>query len=46
MFCYSIPTSPYFGIIGYGGNVAREVVKANAAWFVTDFQDLINVLTD
>ncbi|XP_046461204.1 phosphoserine phosphatase-like [Daphnia pulex] len=37
---------PADAFIGYGGNVAREVVKANAAWFVTDFQDLINVLTD
>lgn len=33
-------------LIGFGGNVEREVVKTNAGWFVTDFQDLINVLQD
>ena len=30
--------------IGYGGNVVRQKVKENATWFVTDFQELINVL--
>ncbi|KAI9560732.1 hypothetical protein GHT06_011684 [Daphnia sinensis] len=35
---------PADAFIGFGGNVVREVVKANTSWFVTDFQDLIKVL--
>ena len=30
--------------IGYGGNVVRQKVKEGATWFVTDFQELIDVL--
>lgn len=29
---------------GYGGNVIREVVKTKAKWFVTDFNEIIEVL--
>lgn len=29
---------------GYGGNVLREEVKNRAAWYVTDFQELIDAL--
>ncbi|XP_055882091.1 phosphoserine phosphatase-like isoform X2 [Biomphalaria glabrata] len=36
---------PSDGFIGYGGNVVRAAVKKNAAWFVTDFQELIDQLT-
>jgi len=32
--------------IGYGGNVVREAVKEKAAWFVTDFQQLIAALQE
>ncbi|KAK4005525.1 phosphoserine phosphatase [Daphnia magna] len=35
---------PADAFIGFGGNVVRDVVKANTSWFVTDFQDLIKVL--
>ena len=31
-------------LLGFGGNVVREIVRANSSWFVTDFQDLIDVL--
>lgn len=37
---------PADAFIGYGGNVVREKVKNSAAWFVTDFKQLIDVLTD
>mmetsp|Transcript_45804 Transcript_45804/g.111522 ORF Transcript_45804/g.111522 Transcript_45804/m.111522 type:complete len:242 (-) Transcript_45804:440-1165(-) len=30
--------------IGYGGNVARDKVKQGSDWFVTDFQQVIDVL--
>lgn len=30
--------------IGFGGIAVRDKVKAGADWFVTDFQDVINVL--
>lgn len=30
--------------IGYGGNVVRQKVKEGSTWFVTDFQELIDVL--
>ncbi|GBP46494.1 Phosphoserine phosphatase [Eumeta japonica] len=35
---------PADGFIGFGGNVMREEVRRKAAWYVTDFQELINVL--
>ncbi|XP_044737647.1 phosphoserine phosphatase isoform X2 [Chrysoperla carnea] len=35
---------PADAFIGYGGNVIREKVKSNAKWFVTDFQELNQVL--
>ncbi|XP_045469114.1 phosphoserine phosphatase [Harmonia axyridis] len=35
---------PADAFIGYGGNVVRESVKKNARWFVTDFQEIIQVL--
>ncbi|XP_041979198.1 phosphoserine phosphatase isoform X2 [Aricia agestis] len=35
---------PADGFIGFGGNVVREEVKKKAAWYVTDFQDLIDSL--
>ncbi|XP_067684192.1 uncharacterized protein [Haliotis asinina] len=35
---------PADAFIGYGGNVVRESVKSRAAWFVTDFQELITEL--
>ncbi|XP_003703079.1 phosphoserine phosphatase [Megachile rotundata] len=30
--------------IGYGGNVVRESVKSKSPWFITDFNELINIL--
>ncbi|XP_019877426.1 phosphoserine phosphatase [Aethina tumida] len=35
---------PADGFIGYGGNVIRPTVKAKAKWFVTDFNEIIDVL--
>lgn len=35
---------PADAFIGYGGNVLREEVKNRAAWYVTDFQELIDAL--
>lgn len=35
---------PADAFIGYGGNVIRDSVKQKAAWFVTDFRDLIQAL--
>ncbi|XP_026327441.1 phosphoserine phosphatase isoform X2 [Hyposmocoma kahamanoa] len=35
---------PADGFIGFGGNVVRDEVKRRAAWYVTDFQELIDVL--
>ena len=32
------------GFIGFGGNQIRDKVKAGAAWFVTDFKDLLMAL--
>lgn len=37
---------PADAFIGYGGNVIRPIVKAKAKWFVTDFNEITNVLTD
>ena len=31
--------------IGFGGNQVRPVVKRDAKWFVTSFQELIDELT-
>ncbi|XP_046620934.1 phosphoserine phosphatase isoform X3 [Neodiprion virginianus] len=31
-------------MIGYGGNVIREDVKTHAPWFITDFNELVEVL--
>ncbi len=36
---------PADGFIGYGGIVVRETVKAKADWFITDFNDLLKVLS-
>lgn len=35
---------PADAFVGFGGNRVRPKVKENAAWFVTDFQELINEL--
>ncbi|XP_061187501.1 phosphoserine phosphatase-like isoform X1 [Saccostrea echinata] len=35
---------PADAFIGYGGNVVRDSVKEKAAWFVTDFRELIQAL--
>lgn len=35
---------PADAFIGYGGNVLREEVKNRSAWYVTDFQELIDAL--
>lgn len=35
---------PADAFIGYGGNVIRDVVKNNSKWYVTDFNEIINVL--
>ncbi|BFZ08996.1 hypothetical protein BsWGS_12035 [Bradybaena similaris] len=37
---------PADAFIGYGGNVVRNKVKEEAAWYVTDFQELIDELSD
>lgn len=37
---------PADGFIGYGGNIIRANVQANSKWFVTDFNEIINVLND
>lgn len=34
----------YSIVSGYGGNVIRESVKAGSEWFITDFNELINLL--
>ncbi|KAL1489653.1 hypothetical protein ABEB36_013597 [Hypothenemus hampei] len=36
---------PADAFIGYGGNVIRPIVKSKAKWFVTDFNEIINVIT-
>ncbi|XP_013170257.1 PREDICTED: phosphoserine phosphatase isoform X1 [Papilio xuthus] len=36
---------PADGFIGFGGNVIREEVRKKAAWYVTDFQELLTSLT-
>lgn len=36
---------PADGFIGFGGNVVRDEVKKKAAWYVTDFQELIDSFT-
>jgi len=36
---------PADAFIGFGGNQVRAKVKENAAWFVTDFQDLIREIS-
>jgi hydroxymethylpyrimidine pyrophosphatase-like HAD family hydrolase len=35
---------PADAFIGYGGNVIRPTVQAKAKWFVTDFNEIIDVL--
>uniref|UniRef100_H2Z6U5 Phosphoserine phosphatase n=1 Tax=Ciona savignyi TaxID=51511 RepID=H2Z6U5_CIOSA len=35
---------PAEAFIGYGGNVEREKVKHNSAWFVTSFKEMIDEL--
>ncbi|CAH1990188.1 unnamed protein product [Acanthoscelides obtectus] len=35
---------PADAFIGFGGNVIRHTVKERAKWFVTDFNDIINVI--
>lgn len=30
--------------VGFGGIVTRDVVKKNADWFVTSFDDLVKLL--
>ncbi|CAH1098656.1 unnamed protein product [Psylliodes chrysocephalus] len=35
---------PADAFIGYGGNVIRPAVKAKAKWFVTDFNEIIDIL--
>ncbi|CAG9857332.1 unnamed protein product [Phyllotreta striolata] len=35
---------PADAFIGYGGNVIRPKVKANSKWFLTDFNEIIEVL--
>ncbi len=32
--------------IGFGGNVVREKVKKNSAWYATNFQQLIHEISD
>ncbi|XP_057672455.1 phosphoserine phosphatase [Diorhabda carinulata] len=36
---------PADAFIGYGGNVIRPNVKAKAKWFVTDFNEIIDVIS-
>ncbi|XP_018563778.1 phosphoserine phosphatase isoform X2 [Anoplophora glabripennis] len=36
---------PADAFIGYGGNVIRPKVQAKAKWFVTDFNEIVDVLT-
>jgi len=40
----AVPPAHVF--IGYGGNVVREKVETGAAWFVRDFQELTDALSD
>eukprot|EP00586_Coscinodiscus_wailesii_P019617 CAMPEP_0172506076 /NCGR_PEP_ID=MMETSP1066-20121228/191692_1 /TAXON_ID=671091 /ORGANISM="Coscinodiscus wailesii, Strain CCMP2513" /LENGTH=277 /DNA_ID=CAMNT_0013282937 /DNA_START=284 /DNA_END=1117 /DNA_ORIENTATION=- len=35
---------PADAFIGFGGVVVRETVKEKACWYVTDFQDMIDIL--
>jgi len=35
---------PADAFIGYGGNVIREEVKRKSKWYITDFQELMDVL--
>ncbi|XP_050296487.1 phosphoserine phosphatase [Anthonomus grandis grandis] len=37
---------PADAFIGYGGNIIRPTVKAKAKWFVTDFNEIYNVLVN
>lgn len=37
---------PADAFIGFGGNQLREEVKQNAGWFVMDFQELLDELTN
>ncbi|KAG5893356.1 hypothetical protein JTB14_000121 [Gonioctena quinquepunctata] len=37
---------PADAFIGYGGNVIRPTVQAKAKWFVTNFQEIIDVLNE
>ena len=33
-------------VIGYGGVVERDIVKENADYFVTNFQELIDIVEE
>lgn len=33
-----------FYYTGYGGNVIRESVKQQSLWYITDFNELVNIL--
>lgn len=37
---------PADAFIGYGGNIIRPAVKAKAKWFITDFNEISNVLVN
>jgi phosphoserine phosphatase len=37
---------PADAFIGYGGNVIREKVRNTAPWYITDFKQLISILSD
>ncbi|GFS18427.1 phosphoserine phosphatase [Elysia marginata] len=37
---------PANAFIGYGGNAVRDAVKKAAAWYVMDFQELIDELSN
>ncbi|XP_030747197.1 phosphoserine phosphatase [Sitophilus oryzae] len=37
---------PADAFIGYGGNIIRPSVKAKAKWFVTDFNEIINAISE
>ena len=35
---------PADAFIGFGGIVTRDVVKEGADWFVTDFEELLEII--
>ncbi|XP_034175298.1 phosphoserine phosphatase [Osmia lignaria lignaria] len=40
-----LETTPIVDLfIGYGGNVIRESVKSKSSWFITNFDELVNIL--